>query len=94
MTCVHVLPPERSQRITITELVGEQAIMTERQVALLGSIGLWAASYDQRACEANPAGENSSFIFTVCVESVPLYHFKLAYVFPHMPVKERFETHF
>ena len=31
--------------------------------------------------EANAAGENSSFIFTVCVKSVPLYHFKLAYVF-------------
>ena len=31
-------------------------------------------------CEANPAGENSSFIFTVCVKSVPLYHFKLAYI--------------
>ena len=26
-------------------------------------------------CEANPAGEDSSFIFTFCVKSVPLYHF-------------------
>ena len=26
------------------------------------------------------AGENSSFIFTVCVKLVPRYHFKLAYV--------------
>ena len=47
----------------------------------------------ERTCEANPAGENSSFIFTVCVKSVPLYHFKLAYVVLHMAVKEFFETH-
>ena len=33
-----------------------------------------------RTCEANQAGENSSFIFSVCVKSVPLYHFKFAYV--------------
>ena len=33
----------------------------------------------QRTCKANQAGENSSFIFTVCVKSVPRYHFKLAY---------------
>ena len=26
--------------------------------------------------EANPVGENTSFIFTDCVKSVPLYHFK------------------
>ena len=39
-------------------------------------------------------GENSSFIFTVCVKSVSLYHFKLAYVVLHMAVKEFFETHF
>ena len=45
-----------------------------------------------RACEAYPAGENSSFIFTICVKSVPRYHFKLAYV--HMAVKDFFETHF
>ena len=34
---------------------------------------------EQRTSEANPAGENSSFVFTVCVKSVSLYHFKLAY---------------
>ena len=39
-------------------------------------------------CEANAAGENSSFIFTVCVKSVPRYHFKFAYVVLQMPVKE------
>ena len=44
--------------------------------------------------EANPAGQSSSFIFTVCVKSVPHYHFRLAYVVPHMAVKEFFETHF
>ena len=42
----------------------------------------------QRTCEANPAGKNSSFIFTVCVKSVPLYRFKLAHVVLHMAVKE------
>ena len=43
---------------------------------------------------ANAAGEDSSFTFTVCVKSVPLDHFKLAYVILHMAVKEFFETHF
>ena len=38
-------------------------------------------------CEANPAGENSSFIFTVCAESVPLYHFKLGHVVLLIAVK-------
>ena len=33
----------------------------------------------ERTCEANPASENSSFIFTVCVKSVSLCHFKHAY---------------
>ena len=42
----------------------------------------------KRACKANPAGENSLFIFTVCVKSVPLYHFKFAYVVLHTAVKE------
>ena len=41
----------------------------------------------KRTCEANPAGENSSFIFTVFVKSVPLYRFKLAYVMLHMAAK-------
>ena len=39
-------------------------------------------------CEANVGGENSSFIFKVCVKSVPFYRFKLAYVVLHMAVKE------
>ena len=42
----------------------------------------------QRTCEAIPAGENSSFILTVCVKSVPLYHFKLEFVVLHIAVKE------
>ena len=42
----------------------------------------------------NQVGENSSFIFTVCVISVPRYHLKLAYVVLQMAVKEFFETHF
>ena len=41
---------------------------------------------------ANQAGENSSIIFTVCVRSVPRYHFKLVYVILQMAVKEFFET--
>ena len=48
----------------------------------------------KRTCEANAVGENSSFISTVCVKSVPLYHFKLAFVVVQMVVKEFFETHF
>ena len=51
-------------------------------------------SAKERTREANPAGENSSFIFTDFVKSVPLYHFKLAYVVPRIAVKEFFETHF
>ena len=49
----------------------------------------------KRICEANPEGENNSFIFTVCVEYVPLYHFKLAFVHVvlHMAVKKGFGTH-
>ena len=48
----------------------------------------------QRTCKANPAGENSSFISTVCVKSVPLYQFKLAYVVLRMAVKKFFGCHF
>ena len=44
--------------------------------------------YAKRICQANAAGENSSFIFTVCVKSVPRYHLKLAYVVLQMAVKE------
>ena len=36
--------------------------------------------------------ENRLFIFTVCVKSVPIYHFKFAYVVLHMAVNEFFET--
>ena len=46
----------------------------------------------KRTYEANAAGKNSSFIFTGCVNSVPLYHFKFAYVFLHMAAKEVFEA--
>ena len=35
-----------------------------------------------------------SFIFTVYVNSVPRYHFKLDYVILQMAVKEFLETHF
>ena len=49
---------------------------------------------NQRTCEVNAAGENSSFIFTVCVKSVPRYDFKIACVVLQMAVNEFFETHF
>ena len=42
----------------------------------------------ERSCEAYLAGESSSFIFTFCVKSIPLYHFKLAYVALRMDGKE------
>ena len=48
----------------------------------------------KRTDKANAAGESSSFIFTVCVKSVPLYHFKLSHEALHMAVKEFFESHF
>ena len=44
--------------------------------------------------EDNQEGENSSFIFTVCVKSVRRHHFKLAYVVLQMAVEEFFENHF
>ena len=53
-----------------------------------------SVTFPKRTCYANQAGENSSFIFTVCVKSVPRYHFKLTYVILQMAVKEFFETHF
>ena len=48
----------------------------------------------QMTREANPAGENSSFIFIVGVKPVHIHHFKLAYVVLHIAVKEFFQTHF
>ena len=48
----------------------------------------------KKTCEANSAGENSSFILRVCVKSVPFYHFKDAYIVLHMTIKDFFETHF
>ena len=48
----------------------------------------------QRTCQANHTGENSSFIFTVCVRLVLRYDFKLAYVILQMAVKEVFEIGF
>ena len=46
----------------------------------------------KNTCEANQTGENSSFIFAVCVcvKSVSLYHFKPAYVVLYMTVKINF----
>ena len=42
----------------------------------------------RRTCEANAAGENSSFIFTVCFKSVPRCHLKLACEVLQMAAKE------
>ena len=36
----------------------------------------------------NTVGENSSFIFTVCVKSISHYHFKLAYIVLQIAVNE------
>ena len=47
---------------------------------------------EKKVCEAHPAGENDSFMFTVCVKSVSFHHFKLAYVVLHTAVKEFLET--
>ena len=44
--------------------------------------------YAKKICQADAAGENSSFIFTVCVKSVPRYHLKLALVVLQMAVEE------
>ena len=48
------------------------------------SIGLTQCGFTKGTCEANPEGENRSFIFILCVKSVRLYQFKLAYVVLHM----------
>ena len=42
----------------------------------------------QRTCEANGAGENSSFVFTV--KSVALYHFKLVYLVLYIWLSKNF----
>ena len=34
----------------------------------------------QRTCEVNRMGENSSFIFTCYVKTVPVYDFKLVWI--------------
>ena len=47
----------------------------------------------QRTCEANAAGENSSFIFTVS-NQFRVIIFKLAYEVVKMAVKEFFEAYF
>ena len=49
---------------------------------------LFENEMSERTCEANAAGENSSFIFTVCIKSVPHYHFKPADVVPQMAVSK------
>ena len=51
----------------------------------------YGTQMSSRTCEVYAAG---SYFFTVCVKSVPLYHFKLTYVVLQMAVKEVFETHF
>ena len=46
-----------------------------------------ASALSKKTCQANQASENGLFIFTVCVRSVPSYHFKLAYVILQIAVK-------
>ena len=57
-------------------------------VCVIWKLGITSRVMVILVCEANPAGENSIFISTVCVKSVPLYHFKLAYVVLHVAVKK------
>ena len=53
---------------------------------------VWGMSDFQRTCEANPASENGSVIFRVCLKPVSFYYFKLAYVVLHMVVKTLSKT--
>ena len=75
-------------------VISQQGLTSHpRSTVVLLDTGTPGASRE-RTCEANAAVENSSFIFTVCVKSVPRYHFKLAYVILQMAVKEFVEIHF
>ena len=73
-------------------MIIDQSFMTSLEVKCQFSKLLLYHNCLERTNEANAVGENSSFIVTVCVKSVPIYHFKLAYVVLHMAVKEVFET--
>ena len=42
----------------------------------------------QWTCEVNGMGENSSFIFTSYVKTVPVYDFELVWVVLHPPVRD------
>ena len=50
----------------------------------------WCVRY-QRTCEVNRMGENSSFIFTCCVKTVPVYDFKLVWAVLDPSFKEYFK---
>ena len=45
--------------------------------------------FEQRTCEVNRMGENSSFIVTRCIETVPVYDFKLVWVVLHASIFQR-----
>ena len=68
-----------SRRMGLTAF-GPYALNVKTNVSSYGPRARLIRAYDERTCKSNPAGENSSFTFTVSVKSVPLYHFKLAYV--------------
>ena len=46
----------------------------------------------QRTCEVNTMGENSLFIFTCYVKTVPVYDLKLVLVVLHPSVTEFFKS--
>ena len=46
----------------------------------------------RRTCEVDKMGENSSFIFTCYVKTIPVYSFKLVWVVLHPSVKDFFKT--
>ena len=82
--CIYLLS---SLKITpswkITRIIRNRDIFKERE-----GLGWGTKFRGKRTCKVNQAGENSSFIFTVCVRSVSRYHFKLAYVILQMAAKE------
>ena len=64
-----------------TRVVCPQIQCTQGHMLCTYRLASTACLTTKRTCEANVAGENSSFIFTVCVKAVACYHFKLAMKF-------------
>ena len=65
--CSHPQSPKCAEKFLIAKL-----LICESSLRFSIAMMSW-----KRTCETNAAGQNSSFIFTVWVRSVPLYHFIL-----------------